>query len=84
MLPDGGGAAFVIETLDNGGNQNNPIVIVATAAHVYYNAFSGTKNQYKWLVTFDEILDQYYLEFLDSDIKLFKEKLKRFEAYLLY
>ena len=33
----------MIETLDNGGNQNNPIVIVATAAHVYYNAFSGTK-----------------------------------------
>ena len=85
VYPDGSGTAFVVETLDNGGNQNNPIAIVATAAHVYYTAFSGTKNQYKWLFTFDEIIDEYYysgLEFLDSDIKLFKEKLKGFEAYL--
>ena len=60
IYPDCSGTAFVVEILDNGNNENNPIAIVATAAYIYYNAFSETKNKHRWLFTFEGDLDPTY------------------------
>ena len=89
LYPSSGGSGFVVEVLDNQGDNSRPIAIVLTAAHIFYNPQTVKRNKYPWLFTFELHPHENYNDALKythckpKDFENeFKHLSKNFEAYL--